>query len=266
MTTMPFAMPYATLPDAKIHYDFTGPANAQVVVFSNGLGTTMRMWDAQVEAFSKHFRVLRTDTRGHGQSSATPGPYSIEQLGRDVLHVLDSLQIDRAYFCGLSMGGMIGMWLGKNAPQRFHKIVLCNTAARIGTAESWDTRIETVERGGMKAVSTGGVERWLSANYRAKHPAETQALLAMMESANVAGYTACRAALREADFRNDVAQISVPCLAVAGTHDPTCVPADLQFLAKTIPGASYVELDAAHGSSIEAPEEFNRQVLQFLLA
>jgi 3-oxoadipate enol-lactonase len=263
---MPFAMPYATLPDAKIHYDLAGPASAPVVVFSNGLGTTMRMWDTQVDAFSKHFRVLRTDTRGHGQSSVTPGPYSIEQLGRDVLQVLDALQIGRAYFCGLSMGGMIGMWLGKNAPQRFHKMVLCNTAAKIGTAESWNTRIQAVQSGGMKAVSSAVLARWLTANYRAKHPAETQGVLAMMESANVEGYTACCAALREADFRNDVAQIPVPCLAVAGTHDPTSVPADLQFLAKTIPGASYVELDAAHASNIEAPGEFNRQVQQFLLA
>jgi 3-oxoadipate enol-lactonase len=259
-------MPFATLPDVKIHYEITGPENAPVVIFSNGLGTTMQMWDAQVAPFSQHFRVLRTDTRGHGQSGVTPGPYTMGQLAGDVVRVLDTLRIDRAYFCGLSLGGMIGMFLGTHAPGRFHKLVFCNTAAKIGTAESWNTRITNVQNGGMKAVSQAVYERWLSAGYRSAHPAESQKVLAMLEAANTEGYVGCCGALRDADFRNDIGKIRLPCLAVAGTKDLTSPPAELQSLANAIPGARYAELPAAHISSIEAAEEFNRQVLNFLLA
>ena len=119
-------------------------------------------------AAEKKFQVLRYDTRGHGQSSVTPGPYSIEQLGRDVLTLLDALGIERVHFCGLSMGGMIGMWLGLNAPTRLAKLVLCNTAAKIGTPETWNARIETVRKSGMKAVAASVVERWLTPEFRAR--------------------------------------------------------------------------------------------------
>jgi 3-oxoadipate enol-lactonase len=259
-------MPLANLPDIEIKYEFAGPQNAPVVVFSNGLGTTMRMWEPQVEAFSQHFRVLRCDTRGHGQSSVTPGPYTIEQLRSDVVHLLDALKVERAYFCGLSMGGMIGMSLGLNAAERFHKLVLCDTAAKIGTAETWNTRIQAVHGGGMKAVSTAVFDRWLTAPYRAAHPAESQSVLAMLESANAQGYTACCAALRDADLRDDIGKIRLPCMALTGTHDLATPPADAHFLAETIPGATYADIPAAHLSNIEARVEFNRQVLQFLLA
>jgi len=260
------AMAFLNLPDVKIHYELAGPENAPVVVFSNGLGTTLRMWEPQLQALTKHFRVLRTDTRGHGQSGVTPGPYNMEQLGWDVVHTLDALKIDRAHFCGLSLGGMIGMFLGVHAPERFQKLVFCNTAAKIGTAESWNTRIQNVQTGGITAVSNTVFERWLTADYRSAHPAESQRILAMLESANTEGYIACCAALRDADFRNDIAKIRVPCLAVAGTQDLTSPPAELQFLVNAIPGAGYVELPAAHVSNIEAAEEFTKHVLQFLLA
>jgi 3-oxoadipate enol-lactonase len=259
-------MPFANLPDVRINYELAGPEKAPVLIFSNGLGTTIQMWEPQVAPFSQHFRVLRADTRGHGQSGVTPGPYTMEQLAGDVVHVLDALKIDRAHFCGLSLGGMIGMLLGTHVPERFHKLVFCNTAAKIGTAESWNTRIASVQSGGMKAVSQAVYERWLSADYRSAHPAESQKVLAMLESANTEGYIACCGALREADFRDAIGGIRLPCLAVAGTKDLTSPPADLQFLAKTIPGAQYAEVSAAHISSIEAAEEFNRQVLEFLLA
>jgi 3-oxoadipate enol-lactonase len=258
-------MPFATLKNAQIHYEIAGLDKAPVVVFSNGLGTTMRMWEPQVEAFRKHFRVLRCDTRGHGQSGVTPGPYTIEQLSQDVVGLLDALEIESAYFCGLSMGGMIGMFLGMRAAERFHKLVFCNTAAKIGTNESWNARIQKVQSAGMKAVSATVFERWLTTVYRTAHPAESQSVLAMLESANTKGYVACCAALRDADFRNDVGKIRLPCLAIAGTHDLTSPPADLQFLEKSIPGAAYVELPAAHVSNIEAADEFNRRVLRFLL-
>lgn len=257
-------MPTAKLADAQIYYEWSGPERAPVLVFSNSLGTTHRMWDPQVVAFTKHFRLLRYDTRGHGQSSVTPGPYSIEKLGWDLVQLLDSLQLERVHFCGLSMGGMIGMFLGANAANRFHKIVLCNTAAKIGTPETWNARIDAVQRGGMHAVAGAVIERWLTPAYRASHPVETAAALRLLEEANPAGYVACCGAVRDMDQRQSLQYVRVSALVLAGAHDPVTLPVDGQFLAKHIPGASYVEVNAAHLSNIEAQDDFNTQVVNFL--
>jgi 3-oxoadipate enol-lactonase len=257
-------MPFAKLPDAQLHYEWSGTENAPVLVFSNSLGTTLRMWDAQIADFSKYFRILRYDTRGHGQSSITPGPYTIEQLGRDVLHVLDSLQLAQVSFCGLSMGGMTGMFLGSHWPARFRKIVLCNTAAKIGTPETWNTRIDVVQNAGMKAVAGAVIERWFTAPFRTGYPIPTAAMLAMLESTNPTGYVANCAAVRDFDYRDRLSAVKVPTLVLSGTHDPVSTPADGQFLSKSIPGAHFVEVPAAHMSNIEAQAEFNREVLSFL--
>jgi 3-oxoadipate enol-lactonase len=259
-------MPFANLPDVKIHYELAGAETFPVLMFSNSLGTNLSMWNGQLETFGRYFRILRYDTRGHGQSDVTPGPYKMDQLSWDVVHLLDALQLDRVYFCGLSMGGTTGMFLGANAAKRLQKIVLCNTSAKFGTADPWNARIEKVKRGGMKAVASMVLERWLTPEYRSAHPEKTQSVLAMLESANPAGYVACCAAVRDADMQNQLNNVSVPSLVLAGTFDPAATPAVGQELAHTIPGASYVELAASHLSNIEAEVEFNRQVLQFLLA
>ena len=141
-------MPMLQLADGALHYQLDGPADAPVLVLSNSLGTDLQMWDAQVPAFSQHFRVLRYDTRGHGRSLVTPGPYSIEQLGRDVLALVDALDVQRFAFCGLSMGGLIGHGLALNAAERLTRLVLCNTAAKIANDEVWNSRIDSVLQGG----------------------------------------------------------------------------------------------------------------------
>jgi 3-oxoadipate enol-lactonase len=259
-------MAMAKLPDAQIHYEWNGPKQAPVLLFSNSLGTTFRMWEAQVVEFSRHFRVLRYDTRGHGESSVTPGPYSIAQLSWDVVHLLEALGLDRVHFCGLSMGGMTGMFLGVKAPERFHKIVLCSTAAKIGTPETWNARINAVREGGMKAVASSVIERWLTPGYRAAHAPETEAVLAMLESASPEGYMANCAAVRDMDWREELGAVQVPTLVIAGSHDPTTLPADGKFVAGRIPGARYAEVPGAHLSNIEARDDFNRTVLEFLKA
>lgn len=257
-------MPFAHISDAHLRYELAGPEAAPVLVFSNSLGTTHRMWDSQIEAFSRHFRVLRYDTRGHGESSVTPGAYANEQLSRDVVGLLDALRLDRVYFCGLSMGGMAGMFLGAHVPKRLHKIVLCNTAAKIGTAETWNARIEAVQKGGMKAVAAAVLERWLTPGFRASHPAETKTVLEMLERTNPVGYAACCAAVRDTDERQSLAKVQVPTLVLAGKHDPAIPLADTRYLAEHIPAARYVEVSAAHLSNLEAKEEFNQAVLGFL--
>ena len=259
-------MSFAQLPDARIHYDLAGPPSAPVLVFSNSLGEHLSMWDPQVPALSKHFRVLRSDTRGHGQSSVTPGPYSIEQLSRDVLSLLDSLRLDRAFFCGLSMGGMIGMWLSLNAPHRLHKVALCNTAAKIGTPEFWNPRIEKVRRGGMSAVSSAVAERWFSPAYRAASPAVVTAAKRTLESNDPEGYVANCAAIRDYDARAAISAIRVPTLVITGTHDPATTVADGRYLAEQIKGARFAELNASHLSNIEASDAFNSELSGFFLS
>jgi 3-oxoadipate enol-lactonase len=259
-------MPFAQLEDACIHYELAGPLGAPALVFSNSLGASLSMWDHQLPAFEKQFRFLRYDTRGHGRSSVTPGPYTIEQLARDVLALLDDLKLDRVYFCGLSMGGQTGMWLALNAKDRFHKLVLCNTAAKIGTPEMWNTRIEGVRKGGMKSISSAVMERWFSAGYRTKSPEVVASTKLMFEGANPEGYVANCAAIRDFDAREAIAAIRVPTLVIAGTHDAATTPADGHYLAERIAGARYVELNVAHLSNIENRDRFNTELSAFLLS
>jgi 3-oxoadipate enol-lactonase len=259
-------MPFAKLADVQIYYEWNGPEDKPVLVFSNSLGTKLTMWGPQLAEFAKHFRLLRYDNRGHGKSSVPPGPYTLDQLSTDVLRLLDELKLNRVFFCGLSVGGATGMFLGANAPTRFHKLALCNTAAKFGTPELWQTRIRNVQSGGMKAVASAVVERWLTPGFRTSHPQETQTVLAMLEAANPEGYVAACAAVRETDLRQSLLSIRVPCLVLAGTHDTAATVADARFLVERITGAQYVEVSAAHLSNIEAAVDFNRHVLQFLLA
>ena len=257
-------MAFLKLNDAQIFYQLDGPEKAPVVLFSNSLGSSHRMWDPQLEVFTRHFRVLRYDGRGHGQSRATPGPYTIEQLAGDVVQLLDNLKLDRVYYCGLSMGGQIGMHLGAAHASRLHKIVLCNTAAKIGTPDVWNARITAVQTGGMKAVAGPVIDRWLTAAFRTAHPNETAEMLSMLEGCDPAGYAATCAAVRDADFRQKLSGIRVPTQVIAGTHDPATPPADGHALSEQIRGSKYTELSAAHLSNIEAREDFNREVLAFL--
>jgi 3-oxoadipate enol-lactonase len=257
-------MPFVEIGDFRAHYAVSGPVGAPVLVLSNSLGTNLSLWDPQVPEFEKHLRVLRYDTRGHGQSSVTTGPYRIEQLGRDVLHVLDRLSLGRVHFCGLSLGGMIGMWLGINAPERLHKIVLCNTAARIGTAEIWNARIDAVRKDGMKSIASAVIERWFTPSFRAAAPETVAHTQRMIEASPAEGYAACCAAIRDMDQRETIASITLPTLVISGAKDPATPPADCQFLAGKIRGARYVELPAAHLSNVEAAAQFSAEVLRFL--
>jgi 3-oxoadipate enol-lactonase len=259
-------MPFVESGEAKIHYELEGPSGAPLLVFSNSLGTDYSLWDPQAHEFSKKLRVLRYDSRGHGQSSSTSGPYSVEQLAKDVIALLDALKLDRVHFCGLSLGGMIGMWLGANAPQRLHKLVLCNTGAKIGTVENWNTRIETVRKNGMKSIAPAVLERWFTLSFHEKAPGQVSRIRNVLEGLNPEGYAACCAAVRDFDFRDELGNIRVPTLVIAGAHDPATPPADGRFIADHIPGARYVELNAAHLSNIEDQERFNAELTAFLKA
>ena len=259
-------MPSVRIQDLEVNYMLTGAADAPALVFSNSLGANLSMWDPQMPELEKQFSVLRCDTRGEGKTSVTPGPYTIEQLAGDVLRLMDYLGIERAHFCGLSMGGMIGMWLGLKAEKRFGKLALCNTAAKIGKAEMWNARIENVRKGGMTAVSAAVCERWFTPAFRARSPEIFTGAQRMIESTPPEGYVACCAAVRDFDARERVGQIRVPTLVITGKQDAATPAADGRSLAEQIPGARYAELNAAHISNIEASEQFTSELIKFLTA
>lgn len=262
-------MSIVSLADGDLHYQLEGPDGAPVLVLSNSLGTDLHMWDTQLPVWREHLRVLRLDTRGHGQSLVTPGPYSMELLGRDVLALLDHLKIDQAHFCGLSMGGLIGQWLAVNAGERLLKLVLCNTAAKIGNAEGWNSRIDTVEQGGVQAMRDlrdASIARWFTPEFALAQPDQAERITRMLAATAPEGYAANCAAVRDADFRGQLGRIKAPTLIVAANADAVTTPADGRFMQAGIAGADYIEFNAAHLSSVEAGELFTQAVLAFLQA
>ena len=257
------------LADGVLNYQIDGPEHAPVLVLSNSLGTDLHMWDVQIPAWREHFRVLRYDTRGHGGSLVTEGPYSIEQLGHDVLALLDALDIPRAHFVGLSMGGLIGQWLGVNAGNRLLSLTLCNTAAKIAGDEVWNTRIDTVLKGGRQAMvdlRDASIARWFTPGFAQAQPAQAQRICQMLAQTSPEGYAANCAAVRDADFREQLGQVPVATLIVAGTEDAVTTVEHGRFMQAQIPGAAYVEFPAAHLSNVEVGAPFSRRVLDFLLA
>jgi 3-oxoadipate enol-lactonase len=251
---------------AKLHYRLDGPVDAPVVMLGNSLGTTLDLWERQMPALTRHFRVLRYDMRGHGGSSIPDAPFDVERLALDAVAILDALGLARVRFCGISLGGMVGLSLGAQAPERLHSLVLCNSAATLGSRAGWDARIDAVVKGGMGAVAAGVLERWLSPEFRREEPGAAARLLRMLLAAPADGYVVACAAVRDADQRTLAACIRAPTLVVGGAKDHAAPPAESRWLAHRIAGARYVELAAAHLSNVEAAPHFNQRVLEFLAA
>ncbi len=249
----------------RIHYEIEGRRDGPPLVFSNSLGTNLHLWDAQAaEATRSGFRVVRYDQRGHGKSEAPVGGYTQERLGLDVIDLLDALEMERVAWCGLSMGGMVGIWLARHHPQRFSRMALCNTSSHMPTQQFWNARIQAVAEGGMQAVADAVLERWLTAEFRQSEPGVTGDVREMIVATNPTGYIGCCAAIRDMDFRNLLADIAMNVLVVIGARDPATTPAQGDFIAKTLPGARKTILDGAHLSNIECRDEFNGVVFDFL--
>lgn len=257
-------MPYIDAPELRLHYQVEGREGAPWLVLSNSLGTTLDMWAPQMPALLQYFRVLRYDTRGHGQSGIPVGPYAIDQLGNDVIALMDALGIARAHFCGLSMGGMTGIWLGIHQPSRFDRLVLCNTSARIGPPELWNARIAKVNSEGMASIVPAVIERWFTPAFQQRAPQQVEQVRRMLLNTDPAGYTANCAAVRDMDLRDGVATIRAPALVIAGKHDKATPPEDGKLVAERISGARFVELDAAHLSNWEMAEAFTNELVGFL--
>ncbi len=258
-------MPFVEVSDGSLRYRVDGAAAAPVLVLSNSLGTDLAMWDRQVAALSRSFRILRYDTRGHGASLVSPGPYTIELLARDVLSMLDRLEIERVHFCGLSLGGMAGIWLAANEPARVDKLVLANTTAYAAPASAWDARIAAVRERGMAGISEAVVQRWFTPAFCQRSPAAVAAVRNTLLATSPQAYIASCEAIRDMDQRGSLSSIRTQSLVIAGTDDPATPPTMCRTLAEAIDGARWLELPAAHLSNIEAAEAFDEAVAEFLL-
>ncbi len=252
--------------DVSLAYEFDGNAGRPVLMLPNSLGTSLELWSQQVQAFSGDFSVLRYDLRGQGESSAPAGPYSIDQMGRDAVALIDALNLDRVHFCGISMSGLIGQWLAVHAPHRLLSLILSNTAAKIGSEANWNQRIATVQKDGIEPIVSTVLNGTFTEPFHHEHPETIAKMKSILLANNPEGYAACCAAVRDADLRDVVSAAATPTLVVYGTEDRSTTSAEAGFLLDQIKGSQALELHAAHLSNIEAATAFNAGVLQFLRA
>ena len=258
-------MPVINADGCPIHVEVEGPEGAPVLMLSNSLGTTHAMWQPQLDAFKQHFRLVRFDRRGHGGSGAPKGPYTMEGLARDALAVLDGLGLKKVNWCGLSMGGMEGMWLGANAPERFERMVLCNTSAQFPDRKIWDDRLRFARENGLAAMVGANMERWFTKGFREREPKTIAWITEMFLTTPLEGYIGCGEAVRDMDHRALLPNIKVPTLVIAGRHDPATTLQAGEYLRDHIPGVAFTVLEAAHISNVEQPVAFSNAVLEFLL-
>ena len=251
--------------DVNVRVD--GPPAAPVLVLSHALGLSMAMWDPQLSRLSRALRVVRYDHRGHGGSPAPAGPYRIEDLGRDLLHLLDRLSLERVSFCGLSLGGFVGLWLAANAPERVDRLVVCSSAARMPRPEDYAARANVVRAQGMAAIAQAAVSRWFTPAFLERQPDIVAGFRAQLLATAPEGYASTCEAVAAMDLRAELPRIVAPTLVIAGAEDQATPPERSQEIARLIPGAELVILpDAAHIANVEQPDAVNRQILRHLTA
>jgi 3-oxoadipate enol-lactonase len=249
-----------------LHVQVEGREGAPLLMLSNSLGTNLHMWDDQAPEFAKHFRLVRYDRRGHGKSGVPKGPYSMERFGRDVLSILDALKIKTVNWCGLSMGGMVGQWLGANAPNRIEKLVLSNTNFNYADKTPWNDRIKFVQEKGLGELVGLNMERWFTKNFRGSAPQAIARMTEMFVATNPAGYIASCEAIRDMDFSASNPRVTAPTLVIVGKQDPATPPSAGEAIQKQIKGAKLASLDAAHIANVELPKQYTETVLNFLRA
>jgi len=259
-------MRFSRINGIVLHYDDTGPRpDAPTLVFSNSLGTDYRSWDSLVALLRDRVRIVRYDKRGHGLSQATPAPYRIDDHVSDLAGLLDHLALDRIVLCGLSVGGLIAQGLAARQPEWLQALILCDTAAKIGTEEMWAARIAAIEQGGIEAIADAIMERWLSAEFRGGRPEETAGWRNMLVRTPAAGYLGTCAAIRDADLSAEAARIAMPTLCIVGSEDGATPPDLVRGTADMISGAAFKVIDGAgHLPCIEQPAAMAGLITSFL--
>jgi 3-oxoadipate enol-lactonase len=259
-------MQFSAINGIVLHFSDTGPrGDAPTLVFSNSLGTDLRAWDRLAALLADRFRIVRYDKRGHGLSQVRPAPYQIDNHIADLAGLLDHLALDRVVLCGLSVGGLIAQGIAARQPERLQALILCDTAAKIGTADMWASRIEAIEQGGIEAVADLVIERWLSAAFRSSRPDETAGWRNMVVRTPVEGYLGTCTAIRHADLSAEASRIEVPTLCIVGGEDIATPPDLVRGTADLIPGAHFEVIDGAgHLPCIETPDAMASLITSFL--
>lgn len=250
---------------AQLHHRIDGPADAPVVVLIHLLGGSHAMWEPQLHALAPGHRVVRCDLRGHGASPVPDGSYEMADLGTDVLALLDHVGARRAHLVGISLGGMVAMWLAARHPERVDRLVVISTSAHLGPPERWRERAARVRADGVEAIADDVVSRWFTPGFLARQPAEVAAVRRMLVATPAAGYAACCGAIERMDLTGDLPSIRAPTLAIAAADDASTPPEHLRRIAAAVPGARVVVLeDAAHLTTIERAGEVNALLLEHL--
>ena len=248
----------------RIAWRFDGPDDAPVLLLSNSLGTDLSMWEPQLARWSRSYRVLRYDQRGHGASDAPGGGYSMDRLGCDVIELLDRIGLDAVHFCGLSLGGMVGQWLGIRAPQRLRRLILANTSSYMGPPSAWNSRISQVQAEGMAAVVEPSIGRWFTPGFLRTATEQVGRVSGILRKMKPVGYLGCCAAIRDMDMRRTATLISGPVLVIAGSQDSATPVEHSEHIVQSIVGATLEVTEAAHMANVELPERFGQLVGDFL--
>ena len=256
---------FTTGDGTRIAFRFDGDADRPALVLSNSIGTDLHMWDAQIDELAQHFHVLRYDARGHGASDAPRDPYSLDRLGRDAIELLDVVDIERAHFLGLSLGGMVGQWLGIHTPERIDRLILANTSSHIGPASQWDERIASITGAAdMAATAEEFLGNWFPAPMLEANGEAVQKFREVLLATPRHGIAGSLAAVRDLDLRRTIALITHPTLVIAGEHDTVTAASHGALIAATVPAARLLTLPAVHLTNIEYPQPFMEAVLAFL--
>lgn len=249
----------------ELRHKFRGKRGSPALVFTGSLGTDLTMWEPQAELLKPRFCTLRYDIRGHGSSPVPPGPYSIADLGGDLVALLDRLGIERASLCGLSIGGMISMWVAAHEPERVERLVLCCTSAQLGPASAWHERAAIVRAEGVGAVADAVLGRWFTAGFAAARPGAIERMRGILTATPPEGYAGCCEAIAEMDLTPDLPSIAATTLVIAGEQDPSTPPEHGRRIAELIPGARFEVISpAAHLATIERPDLTTAMILRFL--
>ena len=242
-----------------------GPAGAPVVVLGNSMGTTREVWEPQVGVLGERFRLLRFEHRGHGGSPAPPGPYTIGELGADVIRLLDDFGVEAASYCGISLGGMIGMWLAAHAPERVGALALCCTSAHLPPADFWAGRAAQARATGMASISEQVVGRWFTPAFHARNPAAVAGFVTTLEGVDPEGYAGCCEAIAAMDLRASLGRISAPVLVIAGAEDPATPPWHGARIASGV-GRSRLRVirGGAHLATVSQPGEVTAVLMEHL--
>ena len=244
--------------------DAAPASDAPVLVLSSSIGADMHMWDEVVPLLSSCFRIVRYDTRGHGSSDIGSGPVTIENLGNDVIAILDHLNISRAFLCGLSLGGLTAQWLALHHADRFAGVILANTAPNFPPASMWHDRAKTVREQGMQPLVAATLDRWLTKSFRESHPDRVAEVSKMIAGTSPEGYALCCEVLARTDLSDKLGAVRIPVRVICGEHDPSTTPLRGKELVDRIALADMITIPAAHISAIEAPEQFADGVLEFV--